>query len=213
LDRTARTRDRWWFSAVGTIASELGLSRLAHTDIHFTYPQSGDLHFSLKHVYAERQLERFDNVYFNRIKRKTIDLKDRSRSVSQIVRDHNEDCFTWLMPRYQPPPLANYHSEAIFFQMPVHGIPVNDGHVKIGVSEAESTEPVPSVGRLVIDAGELGTGELNVSAFLLGRGFVSHELPCGSKRFSIIDTSDFPHIELGALFIPRVSAEASNVDA
>lgn len=189
-----------WFATPRMYNQHIGVAPEAAVDVHFTYPMDGDLHFSLKNKTHPSGEEVFETAYFDRVRRKHI--ADGKRTVSEIPRDE-ESAWHWLMPRFRPHPLSDYAHSPLKFCFASTGIPVANGRVAASALDRLPREESSPPNVTPIPVSSLGTGTVNISACIYGRG-ATPVWPEEKLIWMARDESRFPHIQLFAIFIPTL---------
>lgn len=179
-----------WFSGPSFARA---LEMAGSADLHFNYPESGELHYSLR-ARNEDGTEIYVSAYRDRVKRKVV--SGGVRTVTEVARDHDEDMFTVLMPRMKLPTLSTFGIERHFFNFPTLGLNIIANDVPFTKRDWYPIDQLRLTGRdLVVDAPAFGDGTLNMWATLRSPEADVANIP-NSARLSISDTSAVPAIDL-----------------
>jgi hypothetical protein len=198
IDRRATTIVGW-FGTPRMMNGHLGIGPDERPDLHFTYPASGDFHFSLKTKCEDGELDRISRVYADRIEEVVLGCGKRSKRV--FPRGDDPDCFGFLVPRFRPPAFKDYSDKRVRFSFATTGFNIVSGQVIASALCRLPKRVAAPKNALVIDAATLGTGGICVGACLTGKGTYS-SWPETETVASRIDDSAYPRIELYGVFTP-----------
>jgi len=188
-----------WFATPRMFNQHLGVSLDAPVDVHFTYPASGDFHFSLKDQTSPAGDATFETVFSDRMRRKNI--VGSQRSIFEGPRTETDPDWHILMPTYRPHPLSAYTNEPLHFCFATTGIPVIKSRVAASaLDRLPRVQSLPSQVKPIV-VPPLRSGTLNIGACLVGLG-ASSVWPSEQIVWSARDETRFPHIHLFALFYP-----------
>ena len=175
------------------------LDMVERTDVHFTYPEDGNLHYSFKR-YENGKLRRVENIFHDRRRIKDFPEDGSPRTVRDELfpEDPNERPIV-LLPSWRLPPLLDYGQRPLIFQFPVLALNVFDAKITVFPTDVISELRADDV---VVDVAACSNGALNIFLHLYGRGF--HPTPNDAGHFVAVrrDTKIWPTIELSALLIP-----------
>lgn len=187
-----------WFGGRAVLAAMFGNS--APQDAHFCYPSDGNLHFSYKFFNGSGKLLRVETVYFDHVRVKDLTVQPKPQ-IDKLVR-RAEVLHEHLVVEYRAIPLATYSSSPCVFQFPLASIPVGSapswGSAYKTVAESREDD-------VVVDASELVTGAINISALLSGRIQPHERAEREILRFAL-DQRACPVITLQALYVPEPTA-------
>ena len=191
-----------WFAAPRIFNGLIGAPPKCPLDLHFTYPVDGDYHFSLKDQASSNGDELFENVFSNRVHRKSI--VGGVRSKDETPRSDADPAWQLLMPASRPPCLGAYSTQPIVFQFPLSAIPVRHGRVaSTALDRLPRLATLPRQSQTVCIS-ELPNGTINICACLLGNGnrlpwLVDEQTPI----LVAYDDLQFPWIQLYVKFYPE----------
>jgi hypothetical protein len=186
-----------WFAAPRMFNQLIGAPFESLIDFHFTYPADGNLHVSLKDQTSPNGDEIFETIFSDRVRRRTI-----VGGVPSIWEEPRDDSISdWrdcLVPLSRPPPLSDYAQKPIRFPFATAAIPIANGRVGAVLDRLPPSEGMSSQCR-PIAVGPLGTGVINLSAYLVGAG-AALTWSGDELIWTDCDNSHLPHIELCASF-------------
>jgi hypothetical protein len=186
-----------WFAAPRMFNQVVGAPVESPIDFHFTYPADGNLHVSLKDQTSPDGDEIFETIFWDRLRRKTI--VGGVPSICEEPRDGtNSDWRDCLLPASRSPPLSDYAQKPIRFPFPTAAIPITNGRVGAVLDRLPPSRDVSSECSS-ISVSPLGTGAINVSAYLVGAR-AALTWPGDKLIWTDHDNRQLPHIELCAFF-------------
>jgi hypothetical protein len=138
---------------------ELGISPPEFPpDFHFSYPASGEYHFSVKSFATDPEL--FVSVFWDRVKVKTV--RDGAAFTAEISRaefaSHELSLLGHLMVGYQPPAMA----DVTLFSFPTLGFNVLSGDFNRKGNGSAIPEAEVTADDLVVDVASLEGHSVNV---------------------------------------------------
>lgn len=144
------------------LKNELGISNTIRPDFHFTYPESGEYHFSLKS--KESYPEIYINIFWNRVKIKTITSKNTTiiKMTKEKFDNTKQFILGHLMVNYQTPKIDDVDQ----FQFPLVGFNIFNGDFNRGTSINIVHQNDVNKDDLVVDISSLNKFSLNAYAFL-----------------------------------------------
>jgi hypothetical protein len=122
-------------------------------EIHFTYPEDGNLHYTLKRGNGSKT-----RVFYNRIEEKGNKRKKRTPK--------NTPVWAWLLPYWKPPGIKEYKKH-ISFYFPTVALSTNN--MSIGDSTFQLLEkecPKEQDQNVIIPVDDLAKGAINITSCL-----------------------------------------------
>ena len=169
------------------------------TDVHFAYPEDGDLHYSFKGYDSSGKLDRVDHWYHDRHRVKKFRRDGGPPILCEERYSENPDQRPLMVPARRLPPLPDYAEQGHFFQFPVMALTVRDERITVFPADVVPTLRADDV---VVDVVACGSGVLNIFLHLYGRGYQPAANDSGHFVAVRRDTECWPTIELAAMLIP-----------
>ena len=169
-------------------------------DVHFRYPEDGNIHFSFKYYDTEASLRRVESYYFDTMRVKTFE--NGQVQISESLRAECEPTRASLfVPEHPLKPIQEYATTAEMFFFPTTGFNAFPDQTPSIFNTVETT---PRADDLVVSLDRSEAFNVSFSACLLGRDANRNLWPieANQQRFQTQDDADYPIIELSALLTP-----------
>lgn len=155
-------------------------------DIHFTYPQDGRLHYSIK----SKSHNICEHFFINSEK------NEQNKEGNVELNGKSINIFDHMLPKRNQniQPLKDFHKSNKLFQFPMAGINYINGSLNIP-SQKKKTGIKVSHQNIVVDAKSHNDITINPSAVLVGKNYNLNTF-LKKTTLSIIDNSTFPIIVL-----------------
>lgn len=168
----------------------------SRSDLHFTYPSDGNIHYSIKH-YDSVNGNRFETIYYNEIIIKHISSNNK-RKIEHLNREQAEGPPYFFIPKRRPPPLEDYANTNIGYAFPTLSSSVIE-HKSWLSDGVDFKNIVPKNNYIIIDLDVIQDCEFNIFCRLLGFGSIENNWEAVSGFDEVYlrrNNQCYPHIEL-----------------